>query len=1154
MITIMKKHVIIALVLAIILSAIIPFGSNSVSAQTNTALITQLKAQVAKLQTVLRSLTTPSIFSLNNQIAVKIGRVSTTELESLLDQRKAMMLNLAKTNPRLFLTQKLSPTVIQQIPLELRTNIEQNVSLTGRLEVIHVDDFENPANSRFDYSLVVGSDKYALYPTGPIISASGAVLAVNGSRLGKILAVETEKTTQFRIIAPAPPPDSVGEQKTLILLINFLDSGPPPKTPAEIYDLTFNGQFQKFYAEQSYGKISFSGDVKGWYTLPRNQLVNGSCLSSNDAPFGNNMIAQLILDNNIDLSPYGRLVMVVNSSCASSYSYVGKSPFLIGDRNFNLSVSEVAVASGIFSGVDFSSQWMGGDSLGHPFSWTPWDFVLSHEMGHSLGVWHANGWDCGENVLRGDCQHIEYGNYFDTMGKGFYSLHFNSFYKELLGWISSTETIQISNSGRYTLNPLELSSDKYPKRLAKIQSPLATSTTLYLEYRRGIGFDGELSDPTDPKLFPNQNGLFVNQIIYPSPEKPYTFPRLLDMQPTTDSWHDDVPLVTFNSTTTKFTDVESGISLGSIVTVNDSSITFDVGITKPQCVRSSPVINVFSFPPTVTIGGFGSIYVSYSNGDSDSCDSSNFRIVTSLPANWHPTISPNGDVSVYPNFTAIAGVNYIIPVGIPTGPYSITVDIINLSTNYKTSKTFSFQIINPPTISKISPLSGPIGTTITISGANFSSSPQLFFLPATWNLPISESLDGNTINFTVPREFSDPSCQCLTPILPGVYTIIVYANGTMSNPVGFEVTATSTSLTVKVITPNGGELISRELYSRPGYRITWQELNFSDPNQYKINLSLISDSGADRVLFSNLPAGVGYQDWSVPKDLPLGRYKLQVCVVEDSNPCAYSDTSDNYFIVVDTVTPETSEPIVPITLAPIVPIPIPPPTTTSVIISPVPTPAPITPAPAPVPTLAGSTPPHNAVMAQDGSGLGWKFAVLTFSSDLGSDWNNLANYSVATTRQTMAATSDLAVASVGGSPYQPIVALSRNISPGERIRITHKPSNSSICLGFLPGDVDQNGWALARDISLLNSWLPTTASIGAGASQPLYKTDINRDGVFDAKDVTRAGELMADPNRVVRLSACPAPLGYNSSSQSQLAGVLSSLSSALQTLQRFLGR
>ena len=68
---------------------------------------------------------------------------------------------------------------------------------------------------------------------------------------------------------------------------------------------------------------------------------------------------------------------------------------------------------------------------------------------------HANGWDCGTDTLYGDCQHLEYGNLFDTMGQGGYSLDFNLFYKEHLGWIPPARILAINASGKYTLSPLE---------------------------------------------------------------------------------------------------------------------------------------------------------------------------------------------------------------------------------------------------------------------------------------------------------------------------------------------------------------------------------------------------------------------------------------------------------------------------------------------------------------------------------------------------------------------------------------------------------------------------------------------------------------------------------------------------------------------------
>ncbi|MBI4136084.1 MAG: peptidoglycan-binding protein [Candidatus Vogelbacteria bacterium] len=207
----------------------------------------------------------------------------------------------------------------------------------------------------------------------------------------------------------------------------------------------------------------------------------------------------------------------------------------------------------------------------------------------------------------------------------------------------------------------------------------------------------------------------------------------------------------------------------------------------------------------------------------------------------------------------------------------------------------------------------------------------------------------------------------------------------------------------------------------------------------------------------------------------------------------------------------------------------------------------------PVPTITSSAPPNGAVVAQDTSADWFKGLGLWMSSGNVPNDFPASVFSVSSTRTDMPiSVTNVTWIPPSGTAIFPI--LSRSLFAGERIRLTHKPSNSSVCLGFLPGDVDQNGWALSSDIGLLNSWLPTAASVGAGASQLLYKTDINRDGVFDARDVTRAGELMSDPNRVYRLPACPAPLGMTTTDQNQLANALSAMSSLLQTLQKSLAR
>ena len=125
--------------------------------------------------------------------------------------------------------------------------------------------------------------------------------------------------------------------------------------------------------------------------------------------------------------------------------------------------------------------------------------------------------------------------------------------------------------------------------------------------------------------------------------------------------------------------------------------------------------------------------------------------------------------------------------------------------------------------------------------------------------------------------------------------------------------------------------------------------------------------------------------------------------------------------------------------------------------------------------------------------------------------------------------------------------LSRSLFSSERIRITHKPSNSSVCLGFLPGDFSGDGKVQAYDLSLLNSWVDTPE----GQAKPLYQTDINRDGVFNQADITKLGEISNSLTNIATrtLPACPGSIGMTAS-QSQLATTLASLGALLQILQQ----
>lgn len=109
--------------------------------------------------------------------------------------------------------------------------------------------------------------------------------------------------------------------------------------------------------------------------------------------------------------------------------------------------------------------------------------ILVHELGHNLGLAHANYWDTSapesspktsppfpNNVYEGRQDHsfdadslighdsmigpgrsLEYGDLFDLMGRGGESNDFNAAFKHRLGWLSRDQVQGVSQSGLYRL-------------------------------------------------------------------------------------------------------------------------------------------------------------------------------------------------------------------------------------------------------------------------------------------------------------------------------------------------------------------------------------------------------------------------------------------------------------------------------------------------------------------------------------------------------------------------------------------------------------------------------------------------------------------------------------------------------------------------------
>src|SRR3989338_5551444 len=142
--------------------------------------------------------------------------------------RKQEMLKLAKENPDRFLRFALPKAQRVQLPAVVQIDLEQEVELQGNLDVVQVDDFEHQENSSLKYILNQNGRRTEVYPTTELLFIPGTSAALNGFQIDRAVVINTNLAANARILAAAPPPESVGDQKTLVILIRSTGAGLPP--------------------------------------------------------------------------------------------------------------------------------------------------------------------------------------------------------------------------------------------------------------------------------------------------------------------------------------------------------------------------------------------------------------------------------------------------------------------------------------------------------------------------------------------------------------------------------------------------------------------------------------------------------------------------------------------------------------------------------------------------------------------------------------------------------------------------------------------------------------------------------------------------------------------------------------------------------------
>ena len=206
-----------------------------------------------------------------------------------------------------------------------------------------------------------------------------------------------------------------GESRLLLILVHPTDSSPGLTTgQAE----SIMSDVNDWYVEVSGGKVWFNWSVAGWYAL-------------DDAGYSKQNAYQAAAENGYDLTQYDRFVVGLQDLTSRSMSTQGVNFYNVttDDGTVQLLASRCDIKS--FADTNSTRN------------------TLTHELGHGFGLSHArfNGSIGGE---------VEpYGNQYDSMGSSSAWRHFGAVYKHQMGWLDDEQVELVTQSGDYTLKPLE---------------------------------------------------------------------------------------------------------------------------------------------------------------------------------------------------------------------------------------------------------------------------------------------------------------------------------------------------------------------------------------------------------------------------------------------------------------------------------------------------------------------------------------------------------------------------------------------------------------------------------------------------------------------------------------------------------------------------